>query len=141
MTKAKLAAIREYSDAEFQAIRDSYAKGDGQTIEEIAGTTQRSPRSIIAKLNNVHDYVKPVKTSKTGSTQRKEDLADTIGEILELGENDTSSLQKPTKLALVALVAKFESMGAIIQSLTDALDVYEDVELEDLNDNEALPAS
>lgn len=122
MTK-RLEAIRDYSDEEFQAIRDDYAKGQGKSIEEIAEQTQRSTRSIIAKLTKVGEYIKPVATKS--KTLRKEDLAHRIGEIVETSENDTDSLMKPTKLALAAIVEKFEEMQKTITSLNNALDEYE----------------
>ena len=73
----------------------------GLTVEAIAEMVGKSTRSIIAKLTREKVYVKKVYKTKTGEDVAKKDsLADKIGEILGMTENDTDSLAKANKVAL-----------------------------------------
>lgn len=84
-----------------QVVQDYMA---GTPVEDIASALGRSVRSIVAKLSREGVYKRKEYTTKTGEKPiAKEELADEIGQRLNLSENDTGSLAKANKLALLAV--------------------------------------
>ncbi len=71
------------------------------TVQAFAVRLGKNTKSIIAKLVREGVYVKKEYTSKTGAkVEAKDSIADAIGNILGLTENDTASLAKANKVAL-----------------------------------------
>ena len=74
---------------------------NGTTVEDIAKTLNKSVRSVVAKLTREGVYKKKEYVSKSGEKPVKKDMhADAIGKILNMSENDISSLTKCNKRAL-----------------------------------------
>ena len=96
-----MAATKELNYTPEMTAKVIEAYTDGLTVEAIAEMVGKSTRSIIAKLTREKVYVKKVYKTKTGEDVAKKDsLADKIGEILGMTENDTDSLAKANKVAL-----------------------------------------
>lgn len=88
-----------YTQEQTVAIVAAYQ--NGETVEALAETFQKSVRSIVAKLSREGVYQKKVYKTKTGeAVQKKDATADAIGAILGLAENDIESLTKANKNAL-----------------------------------------
>jgi len=78
----------------------------GVTVETIAQNLGKTVRSVVAKLSREKVYVAKTYKTKTGeSVVKKDSLADKIGSVLGLAENDVESLTKATKPALMAILA------------------------------------
>lgn len=74
---------------------------NGEKVEALAETFEKSVRSIVAKLSREGVYQKKEYRSKNGErVQKKDATADAIGAILGLAENDIESLTKANKNAL-----------------------------------------
>ena len=79
------------------------------SINALATKFGKTVRSIKAKLAREKVYEAKTYVSKTGEAVTKKDaLADAIGAVLRLSENDTESLTKATKPALKAI---FEALA------------------------------
>lgn len=101
------AKVQNYSVEQTLQIVADYQ--NGVSVEQIAEKTQRTVRSIIAKLSREKVYQKKEYVSKTGEKPTKKDAhADAIGAILKLKENDIESLTKANKSALKAI---FEALA------------------------------
>ena len=99
---SKTAAVVNYTPEQTKAVIEAYAAG--VTVADIAAKFSKTSRSIIAKLSREGVYKKAEYVSKTGEKPvAKETLADAIGAVLRLSENDTSSLAKANKTALQAV--------------------------------------
>jgi hypothetical protein len=87
------------------ALVEAYkANPSRETVEVFAKQFSKSVRSIVAKLSREGVYIRKEYTTKKGDKPvAKETLADTIGRVLQLTENDTSSLAKANKKALQAI--------------------------------------
>lgn len=81
---------------------DAYnANPTGETVASLSVKFSKTVRSIIGKLANEGVYQKAeLKKSANDKVIRKEGLADAIGQILELSENEADSLTKVNKSAL-----------------------------------------
>lgn len=91
--KAAYVAVRELGEDARKAVVDTFAAKFG-----------KGARSIVAKLSREGVYVAKTYTAKTGEKPVKKDAhADAIGAILGMNENDTSSLAKANKTALVKI--------------------------------------
>ena len=76
----------------------------GVTVEAIALSLGKTVKSVTAKLSREGVYKKKAYTSKTGEpVVKKDSVADAIGAILNLQENDIESLTKANKSALQAI--------------------------------------
>lgn len=74
------------------------------TVETLAKMYGKTARSIVAKLSREKVYVTKEYKTKTGDVvQKKDAVADAIGAVLGLEENDIESLTKATKPALQAI--------------------------------------
>jgi hypothetical protein len=82
---------------------------DGISVEQLAMQLGKSVRSIVAKLSREGVYQKKEYKTKTGeAVVKKDSVADAIGAILRLPENDVESLTKANKSALKAI---FEALA------------------------------
>ena len=91
-----------YTPEQTVAIVEQYAAGTA--VEIIAESFGKSVRSIVAKLSREGVYQKKQYKTKTGeSVVKKDSVADAIGAILRLPENDVESLTKANKSALKAI--------------------------------------
>ena len=111
--------IANYTEAQTAKMVKDYA--NGVTIESLAEELGKKTRSIIAKLTREGVYkAKSGYVSKTGAAVvKKEELATAIGDILGLSVNDTDSLTKATKPALVAMLAGLKRMGTHPDEVTE----------------------
>lgn len=102
---AKTVKVPNYSDAQTAELKAGYvAAPTKETIESFAAKFGKSTRSIIAKLSKEQVYQKAEYVTKTGEKAVKKDAhADAIGKILGMSENDTESLTKANKTALVTI--------------------------------------
>jgi hypothetical protein len=76
----------------------------GISVEQLAMQLGKSVRSIVAKLSREGVYQKKEYKTKTGeAVVKKDSVADAIGAILRLPENDIESLTKANKSALKAI--------------------------------------
>lgn len=74
------------------------------TVEALALKLGKSVKSIVAKLVREKVYKKAEYKTKTGEVvQKKNDVADAIGAVLLMNENDIDSLTKCNKTALAAI--------------------------------------
>jgi hypothetical protein len=81
----------------------------GISVEQLAMQLGKSVRSIVAKLSREGVYQKKEYKTKTGeAVVKKDSVADAIGAILRLPENDVESLTKANKSALKAI---FEALA------------------------------
>jgi len=75
-----------------------------ETVESLAVTMGKTVRSIVAKLSREKVYIKPEYKTKSGETvQKKDAVADAIGAVLRMNENDIDSLTKCNKTALATI--------------------------------------
>lgn len=73
-------------------------------VDAFAVKFGKTARSIIAKLSKEKVYVAKQYVTKTGEKAvKKDEHADAIGKILNMSENDTESLTKANKTALVTI--------------------------------------
>ena len=73
----------------------------GKTTKEIASETNRSERSIVAKLSREGVYKKKEYVTKQGEkVEKKDQTAEAIGAILLMTEAEVESLTKANKSAL-----------------------------------------
>ena len=92
----------------------------GVTTETIALALGKTVRSVVAKLSKEKVYVKKEYKTKTGAAVVKKDsLADKIGDILKLAENDVESLTKATKPALMAILAALPVTMETVETETE----------------------
>ena len=109
-TIAKTPKAVNYTAEQTTNVVTSYLAG--VSVEKIALAVGHTTRSVIAKLarelkGTATPYVAKVRTTKSGDpVVKKNDVADKIGALLELAENDVDSLTKCTKVALNAILAK-----------------------------------
>jgi len=76
----------------------------GITVEQIALNLGKTVKSVVAKLSREGVYQKKTYVTKTGeAVVKKDSVADAIGAILALPENDIESLTKANKSALQAI--------------------------------------
>ena len=91
-----------YTQEQTQSLIADYQSG--VSVEQLAMQLGKSVRSIVAKLSREGVYQKKTYKTKTGETVVKKDsVADAIGAILRLPENDVESLTKANKSALKAI--------------------------------------
>ena len=91
-----------YTPEHTQSLIADYQSG--VSVEQLAMQFSKSVRSIVAKLSREGVYQKKTYKTKTGETVVKKDsVADAIGAILRLPENDVESLTKANKSALKAI--------------------------------------
>jgi hypothetical protein len=96
-----------YTPEQTAALVADYA--DGISVEQLAMQLGKSVRSIVAKLSREGVYQKKEYKTKTGeAVVKKDSVADAIGAILRLPENDVESLTKANKSALKAI---FEALA------------------------------
>ena len=69
------------------------------TVAHYAGLWGKSTRSIVAKLSREGVYLKPETKGKKGGVKKAE-VADAIGAVLQMTENEASSLEKANMTAL-----------------------------------------
>lgn len=101
MATAKTVTVN-YTAEQTAELKAAYvAAPNTDTVASFAVKYGKGIRSIVAKLSREGVYVAKEYKSKTGETPvRKDAHADAIGKILNLSENDTSSLSKANKVAL-----------------------------------------
>lgn len=91
-----------YTQEQTQSLIADYQSG--VAVEQLAMQLGKSVRSIVAKLSREGVYQKKQYKTKTGeSVVKKDSVADAIGAILRLPENDIESLTKANKSALKAI--------------------------------------
>ena len=91
-----------YTADQTQSLIADYQSG--VSVEQLAMQFGKSVRSIVAKLSREGVYQKKTYKTKTGeSVVKKDSVADAIGAILRLPENDIESLTKCNKSALKAI--------------------------------------
>jgi hypothetical protein len=91
-----------YTADQTQSLIADYQSG--VAVEQLAMQFGKSVRSIVAKLSREGVYQKKQYKTKTGeSVVKKDSVADAIGAILRLPENDIESLTKCNKSALKAI--------------------------------------
>ena len=75
-----------------------------ETVAKFAEKFAKNVKSVTAKLVREGVYVKKEYATKTGQkVEAKDEIADAIGKVLGLSENDTASLAKANKVALQAV--------------------------------------
>jgi hypothetical protein len=91
-----------YTADQTAALVSAYvAAPTAETVATFAEKFGKNAKSIIAKLVREGVYVKKEYTSKNGAkVEAKDSIADAIGKVLNLSENDTASLAKANKVAL-----------------------------------------
>ena len=91
-----------YTADQTQSLIADYQSG--VAVEQLAMQLGKSVRSVVAKLSREGVYQKKQYKTKTGeSVVKKDSVADAIGAILRLPENDIESLTKANKSALKAI--------------------------------------
>ena len=91
-----------YTQEQTQSLIADYQSG--VAVEQLAMQLGKSVRSVVAKLSREGVYQKKQYKTKTGeSVVKKDSVADAIGAILRLPENDIESLTKANKSALKAI--------------------------------------
>jgi hypothetical protein len=91
-----------YTAEQTQSLIADYQSG--VSVEQLAMQLGKSIRSVVAKLSREGVYQKKQYKTKTGeSVVKKDSVADAIGAILRLPENDVESLTKANKSALKAI--------------------------------------
>ena len=106
MATAKIENYTEVQAAEMLAQYDPQASAEVREaqVKHFATKYGKTVRSIVAKLSRMQVYVPKAYVSKTGEKPvRKNAHADAIGAILRLSENETESLTKANKTALVKI--------------------------------------
>ncbi len=94
-----------------------------ETVEAFAVKLGKTTRSVIAKLSKEGCYKKAEYVSKTGAKPiAKDTVADAIGMMLGLNENDTASLAKANKVALAKIA---EALAAKVAGGFDAVGIDE----------------
>lgn len=84
-----------------ELVQAYVANPTAETVQEFAEKFGKTSRSLIAKLAREGVYQKKEYTTKTGAAPVKKDsLADDIGAIVGLSENEADSLAKANKTAL-----------------------------------------
>lgn len=97
-------AVNYTTEQTASMIADYVANPSAVTVEKIALALGKTVRSVVAKLSREKVYIAKVYKTKTGETvQKKDAVAEAIGLVLQLKENDTESLTKCTKPALQAI--------------------------------------
>jgi len=105
----KSVKVENYTEAQAAEMLQQYdpqasAEVREAQVKQFAVTYGKTVRSIVAKLSRLQVYVPKAYVSKTGEKPvRKNDHADAIGVILRLTENETDSLSKANKTALVKI--------------------------------------
>ena len=98
-----------YTEEQTASMIEAYvANPSKDTVEMLATKMGKSVRSIVAKLSRSGVYQSPAKAEAGKRGESKEKLADAIGRVLGLSENDTSSLEKANAKALQAV---FEALA------------------------------
>ena len=98
----KIAKEVNYTNEQTAELVNLYV--GGTTTAELAEKFGKTVRSIVAKLSREKVYTKPTRTTKTGDAiVKKDSVADAIGAVLRLSENDISSLTKANNTALQAI--------------------------------------
>jgi len=94
--------IVNYTEAQTVEMVEAYsAAPNAATVEMLAAKMGKSARSIIAKLSREKVYVAKTYETKGGEKPVKKDsVADAIGAILSMSENEIESLTKANKTAL-----------------------------------------
>ena len=104
---ATAAKTPNYTPEQTAELKAAYvANPSRETVDAFAEKFGKGVKSIVAKLSKEGVYKKAEYVSKTGEKPvKKDDTADAIGKVLNLNENDTSSLAKANKPALVKVFA------------------------------------
>ena len=104
---AKTAKVVNYTDEQATQMRNEYtANPNADTVKALALAFGKNTRSVIAKLSGMDIYVKPEYLNKNGEkSQKKDDLADVIGKVLNMSEAEVTSLAKANKTALDKIFA------------------------------------
>lgn len=101
MSATKTVAVNYTPETTAKMIEDYKA---GTTVELIAESLGKSVRSVVAKLSREKVYQKKAYVTKTGEkVMSKDEIADLIGSLVTLSENDVESLTKANKTALKAI--------------------------------------
>lgn len=97
--------VLNYTPEQTVAMKAQYIESPTRaTVESLAASLGKTARSVIAKLSKEGVYVAKEYVSKTGEKPVKKDAhADAIGAVLSLTENETESLTKANKTALVKI--------------------------------------
>lgn len=99
MEKATATKPANYTPEQEQLLINGYTAG--KPVEELAEQLGKSLRSCIAKLSRAGVYKKAAKVSKTGEpVQKKLELAQAIGAVLQLSEAEVEGMEKAPKTAL-----------------------------------------
>ncbi len=107
MATATKTPVVNYTPEQTAALKAAYvADPTRATVDAFAAQFGKTVKSIVAKLSKEGVYKKAEYVSKTGEKPvKKDDTADAIGKVIGLSENDTSSLAKANKTALVKVFA------------------------------------
>ena len=105
MTEAKKPVVVNYTAEQAAMMVEAYvANPSKETVEKLAVTLGKTVKSIVAKLSREKVYIKAEYKTKTGeAVQKKNDVADAIGAVLKMNENDIDSLTKCNKTALAII--------------------------------------
>jgi hypothetical protein len=100
--KSETAKVINYTAEQTAEMVSAYtAKPEKATVEALALKLGKSVKSIVAKLVREKVYKKAEYVSKSGEpVAKKNDVADAIGAVLKMNENDIDSLTKCNKTAL-----------------------------------------
>lgn len=99
MAKVATPKVPNYTPEQATKMASDYVAG--KPVDEIAKELGKSVRSVVQKLVTLKVYKPKEYTTKTGEKpEPKRDLADAIGAVLKMSENDISSLEKANKTAL-----------------------------------------
>jgi hypothetical protein len=104
---ANTAKVVNYTEEQTAFMVKAYSESpNAATVQMLAEKFGKTARSVIAKLSREKVYVAKTYESKTGEKPVKKDsVADAIGAILRLSENETESLAKANKTALQKVFA------------------------------------
>lgn len=104
MTEKTVKPVNYTPEQTAEMVAAYVANSSQSTVDTLAQKYGKTVRSIVAKLSREKVYVAKEYKTKTGETvQKKDSIADAIGAVLRLKENDIESLTKATKPALQAI--------------------------------------
>lgn len=113
-TTTTKAAKTAYTPEQAAKMVEAYKENPtAETVEALAAEFGKTVKSIIAKLSREGVYQKKEYVSKSGAAPVKKDtLADDIGALVGLSENEADSLTKANKTALAKIFSALKAAQA-----------------------------
>ncbi len=103
-TATKTVIVNYTAEQAAEMVAAYTAAPEKATVEALALKLGKSVKSIVAKLVREKVYKKAEYVTKSGeAVQKKNDVADAIGAVLRMNENDIDSLTKCNKTALAMI--------------------------------------